>query len=168
MPRTDAVVAEIVAGRPFAVLGYSADDAVWCPACLRSGAGLSPGRPDSLGKPIVPLFARDATMREEVCENCERLLYDLLAAGRAPPEPKPVIAQVRVYAKRTALSFDRVPPIEVRTELKTTGWRWDPRFGVWWSAEPTPRMPSSVVLPSAPLRPRPKPPTIRRRSAPAT
>lgn len=166
MPRTDAVVAGIVARRPFAILGYSADDAVWCPACLRSAAGLSPGRPDTSGKPIVPLFARDAAVREEVCENCERSLYELLAAGRAAPEPKPVIAQVRVYAKRTALSFDRVPPIEVRTELKATGWCWDPRFRVWWSAEATPRMPSRVVLPTAPPRPPPKPPTIRRRAAP--
>ncbi|GAO01306.1 hypothetical protein PSR1_00159 [Anaeromyxobacter sp. PSR-1] len=168
MPRTNAVVAEIVSRGPFAVLGYSADDSVWCPACLRSAAGLSPGRPDTSGKPIVPLFARDATMREEVCENCERSLHELLAAAHGAPQPKPVIAQVRVYAKRTALSFDRVPPIEVRTELKAIGWRWDARFRVWWSAEPTPRIPSSVVLPSAPLRPRPKPPTIRRRSAPAT
>ncbi len=165
MPRTDTVVAEIVARRPFAVLGYSADDAVWCPACLRSAAGLSPGRPDTSGKPILPLFARDAAVREEVCENCDRSLYELLAAGRGAAEPKAVIAQVRVYAKRTALSFDRVPPIEVRSELKATGWRWDPRFRVWWSAEPTPRMPSTVVLLFAPPRTTPKPPILRRRSA---
>jgi len=164
MPRTDAAVAQIVARRPFAVLGYSADDAVWCPACLRSAAGLSPGRPDGSGKPIVPLFARDAAVREEVCENCEHSLCELLAAGRGAPEPKPVTAEVRVYAARTALSFDRVPPIEVRTELKATGWRWDPRFRLWWSVEQNPRVPADLVLPpTAQPKAAARPPFVRKR-----
>ena len=164
MSLTDEVVAQIVARRPFAVLGYSAEDAVWCPACLRSGAGLSPGRPDGSGKPIVPLFARDDAVREEVCENCERTLCELLAAGRSAPEPEPVTAHTRVYAARTALSFDRVPPIEVRTELKTTGWRWDPRFRVWWSIEERPRIPASVVLPPrTPSTPAARWPIVRKR-----
>jgi hypothetical protein len=147
VPRTDEVVAEIIARRPFAVLGYSAEDAVWCPACLRAAAGLSPERPDTSGKPIVPLYARDGAVREEVCENCERSLYDLLAAARRSPEPKPVRAQLRVFAKRTALTFDRVPPVEIRSELKAAGWRWDPRFRMWWSVEETPRIPTAVALP---------------------
>ncbi|GEJ56628.1 hypothetical protein [Anaeromyxobacter diazotrophicus] len=164
MPPTEEVVAGIVARRPFAVLGYSAEDAVWCPACLRSAAGLSPGRPDGSGKPIVPLFARDATVREEVCENCERSLCELLAAGHGASAPKPVTAHTRVYAARTALSFDRVPPIEVRTELKTTEWRWDPRFRVWWSIEERPRIPASVVLPPpTPPAPAARPPIVRKR-----
>ena len=106
MARPDEVVAQIVTRKPFAVLGYSADDTVWCPSCLRAAAGLSPGRPDTSGKPILPLFARDATMREEVCENCERSLHDLLANGRGVPEPKPLTAELRVHGKRAALEFD--------------------------------------------------------------
>jgi hypothetical protein len=165
MPRPDEIVAQIVSLKPFAVLGYSADDAVWCPACLRTTAGLSPGRPDTSGKPILPLFARDATMREEVCENCERSLHDLLADGRGASDPKPVTAQLCVYSKRTALSFDRVPPVEIRTALKSTGWRWDPRLRLWWSGEEVPRIPAGVVVPSREnARVAAKAPVIRRRA----
>ena len=152
MARADDVVAQIVSRKPFAVLGYSAEDAVWCPSCLRTAAGLSPGRADTSGKPIVPLFARDRSMREEVCDNCERSIYDLLAAGRGVAAPKTVTAHLRVHGKRSALDFDRVPPIEIRTALKATGWRWDPRFRVWWSVEEAPRVPAGVMLPQ-PTRP---------------
>jgi len=69
------------------------------------------GRPDTSGQPVIPLYARDAALREEICENCERSLYDLLAARRRAPEPKPVTAQTRVHGKRTALEFDHVPPV---------------------------------------------------------
>ena len=74
MARTDDVVAQLVSRKPFVVLGYSAEDSVWCPACLRTAAGLSPGRVDTEGRPIVPLYARDSAVREEVCDNCERSL----------------------------------------------------------------------------------------------
>lgn len=164
MARTDEAMAQILARRPFAVLGYSAEDAVWCPACLRSAAGLSPGRADACGQPIIPLYARDAAVREEVCENCERSLYDLLAAGRAAVEPKAVAAQLRVHGKRSALEFDRVPPVEVRTALKSTGWRWDPRLRVWWSGEEVPEIPAGVALPTREsARAAPKDPSVRRR-----
>jgi len=117
-------------------------------ACLRTAAGLSPGRADTSGKPIVPLYARDAAVREEICDNCEQSLYDLLAAGRGTPEPKPVTAQLRGHGKHTALEFDRVrPPVEIRTALNSSGWRWDPRLRVWWSDEEVPRVPAGVVLP---------------------
>lgn len=165
MARTDEAVAQILARKPFAVLGYSAEDAVWCPACLRTAAGLSPGRADTSGKPIVPLYARDAAVREEMCENCERSLYELLAAGCGGIEPKPVTAQLRVHGKSTALEFDRVPPVEVRTALKSSGWRWDPRLRVWWSGEEVPRVPPGVVLPTRESpQPAPKRPIVRRRS----
>jgi len=109
MANTDEAVKQLLARRPFAVLGYSAEDAVWCPACLRSAAGLSPGRPDTCGQPIVPLYARDSAVREEICENCERSLYDLLAAPRRHdraeagdrPAPRPreaLLARVRTRA----------------------------------------------------------------------
>jgi hypothetical protein len=165
MPRTDDVVAELVSRKPFVVLGYSAEDSVWCPACLRTAAGLSPGRVDTEGRPIVPLYARDSAVRDEVCDNCERSLYDLLAAGRGSPAPRAVTAHLRVHGKRTALDFDRVPPVEVRTALKQSGWRWDPRFRVWWSCEEVPRVPTGVLLPRE-VRPRvvPKEPIVRRRA----
>ena len=164
MPHPDEIVAQIVSKKPFAVLGYSADDAVWCPVCLRTAAGLSPGRPDTSGKPILPLFARDATMREEVCENCERSLRDLLANGRGVPESKPVTAELRVHGKRAALEFDRMPPVEVRTALKSTGWRWDPRLRMWWSGEVVPPVPAGIVLASRErARVAAKGPVVRRR-----
>ncbi len=164
MARTDEAVKQLLARRPFAVLGYSAEDAVWCPACLRSAAGLSPGRADTCGNPIVPLYARDAAVREEICENCERPLYDLLASRGGGAEPKPVTARLRVQGKSSALDFERVPPVEVRTALKSTGWRWDPRLRVWWTGEEVPRVPAQVVLPTPERhrRAEAKAPTIRR------
>jgi len=164
MATVEEVVAQLIARRPFTVLGYSAEDAVWCPGCLRSAAGLAPGRVDSGGRAIAPLYARDRTVREEVCENCERPLYDLLAAGRGSTTPALVTARLRVHGKRTALDFDRVPPVEIRSALKSTGWRWDPRFRVWWSCEQSPQVPTGVVIPGAPaVTARPKAPTVRRR-----
>ncbi len=164
MALADEVVAQIVSRKPFAVLGYSAEDAVWCPRCLRSAAGLSPGRADTSGKPIVPLYARDRAVREEVCDNCDSSLFELLAAGRGGPAPIPVTAQLRIHGKRTALDFDRVPPVEIRTTLKSTGWRWDPRLRVWWSGEDAPRVPAGVLTPSGECsRAAPKQPIIRRR-----
>lgn len=65
--------------RPFTVLGYSAEGSVWCPSCLRSAAGLSPGRgSDYDGKPILPVHARDETVHGELCDNCGKLLLDVL------------------------------------------------------------------------------------------
>ncbi len=164
MPRSNEVVAPVISKKPFAVRGYSADDAVWCPACLRSAGGLSPGRPDTSGKPILPLFARDASGREEVCEYCERSLHDLLADARGVPEPKPVTAELCVHGKRALLEFDRMPPIDIRTVLKSTGWRWDPRVRAWWSSEEAPPVPAGVVLPTREsARIAAKGPIIRRR-----
>lgn len=166
MPRTEAVVAEIVARRPFAVLGYSAEDATWCPACLRSAACLSPGRSDTCGQPILPLYARDATVREELCEHCGRPLYELLAASEKASEEKPVSATVRTHGSRSALEFAHIPPLDVRSALKATGWRWDPRLRVWWSGDEVPPVPARVVVETASAVPRvaPKPPIIHRRA----
>ncbi len=163
MPRSNEVVAQVISRKPFAVLGYSADDAVWCPSCLRTAGGLSPGRPDTSGNPILPLFARDATVREEVCENCERSLHDLLGT-RGVPEPKPVMAELRFHGKRALLEFDRMPRIDVRTALKSTGWRWDPSLRAWWSSEEAPAVPAGVVLPTREsARVAAKGPIVRRR-----
>ncbi|BDG08654.1 hypothetical protein [Anaeromyxobacter paludicola] len=164
MAGTDEVVGRILSRKPFTVLGYSAEDAVWCPECLRTAAGLSPGRTDTCGRPVAPLYARDAAVREEVCEYCDRALYELLATRSGPkPEQKPVTAQLRVHGKRTAIEFDRVPPLDIRNQLKSSGWRWDPRFRVWWSGEETPRVPAGIVLPTALRAPAALGPLIRRR-----
>jgi hypothetical protein len=76
----------LLSRRPFVVLGYSAADSVWCPTCLRTAAGLSPDRPDYDGKPILPLFAREPTVRDEMCDGCGEQLMELLAE-RAPEAP---------------------------------------------------------------------------------
>ena len=163
MAGSDEVVGRILSRWPFAVLGYSAEDTVWCPACLRTAAGLSPGRTDTSGRPVVPLYARDAAVREEVCEYCDRALYELLATRSGPePELKPVTARLHVDGKRTALQFDRMPPIEVRTQLKSTDWRWDPRQRAWWSSEVAPSVPAGVILPS-PVPPSTAQGPVRRR-----
>jgi hypothetical protein len=166
MSTVDEVVAQVIARRPFAVLGYSAEDAVWCPGCLRSAAGLAPGRIDSRGRAIAPLYARDRAVREEICDNCGRPLYELLAAGSGTTAQAPVTARLRVHGKRTALDFDRVPPIEIRNALKTSSWRWDPRFRVWWSCEALPSIPPGVILPvHSPPAAQPTAPIVRRRIA---
>ena len=154
--------------RRFTVLGYSTEDAVWCPSCLRSAAGLSPARgTDYDGKPILPLYARDETVREETCDNCGRsLLERLLAQEAVRPQPAdPVIAALHVYGQRWALSFDGVPPSYVRAQLKEGAWRWDARYRLWWCTTTKPEIPGGVTLaPEAAPRPEiiARPPTRRR------
>ena len=84
MAPTTESIARYLGRHRFAVLGYSAEDDVYCPECLRRGAGLSPHRLDSRGRPILPLFLADPTVREEVCCHCERLLTDALPGIQAP------------------------------------------------------------------------------------
>ena len=168
MASADEMVAQVVSRKPFAVLGYSAEDAVWCPRCLRSAAALSPGRVDTGGRPVTPLYARDRAVREEVCDNCDRSLVEVLASATSKMPPSPVTAHLQTNGKRTALDFDRVPPIEIRTALKASGWRWDPRFRVWWSTEASPRAPASVVIPSNETgRAKTTGPIVHRRRSPA-
>lgn len=154
--------------RPFAVLGYSAEGSVWCPGCLRAAAGLSPSRgSDSDGKPILPLHARDETARGESCDNCGKLLIDILLGDDAVRlgHARPVTGRLHVYGKCWALSFAEVPPMHIRTQLKLGGWRWDPRYQLWWCTTPKPEIPSGVTLPPD-YAPRPeiiaRPPNRRR------
>jgi hypothetical protein len=154
--------------RPFTVLGYSADGSTWCPSCLRLAAGLSPGRgSDYDGKPILPLHARDEAVRGESCDNCGKLLVDILLGHDAVrlENARPVTATLHVYGKCWALSFDGVPPAYIRTPLKQIGWRWDPRYRLWWCSTPKPEIPAGVTLPPD-CTPRPetiaRPPTRRR------
>jgi hypothetical protein len=158
----------LLARRPFVVLGYSAADSVWCPTCLRTAAGLSPGRPDYDGKPILPLFAREPTVREEMCDACGQQLMQLLAerAPEAPAFPRSTVrARLLQSGRCSAIRFDRVPPVAVRSDLKTKGWRWHPRFRVWWSPEATPSTPDGVDFIRMKTAPNvsPRPPVVRRR-----
>ena len=69
--------------KPFTVLGYSANDEVFCPACLRSTTGLGPSDTDYNGRPILPLYAADTTVQEERCTYCGSSLLELKAASEA-------------------------------------------------------------------------------------
>ncbi len=73
-------LARLLARRPYSVLGYSAEDEVWCPTCLRLATGLAPGRPDTNGKLVQVLYAADRSVHEEVCTNCHANLVDLVPA----------------------------------------------------------------------------------------
>jgi hypothetical protein len=158
----------LLSRRPFVVLGYSAADSVWCPTCLRTAAGLSPDRPDYDGKPILPLFAREPTVRDETCDGCGQQLMELLAerAPEVPALPRSTVrARLLQGGRCSAIRFDRVPPVAVRSDLKTKGWRWHPRFRVWWSAEATPSTPDGVdfIRTAAAPNVSPRPPVVRRR-----
>jgi hypothetical protein len=153
--------------RPFTVLGYSAEGSVWCPGCLRSAAGLSPSRgSDYDGNPILPLHARDEALRGESCDNCGKLLVDILLGHDTVrlDGARPVTATLHVYGRCWALSFEGVPPARVRSQLKQS-WRWDPRYRLWWCTTPKPEIPTGITLPPD-CAPRPevfaRPPTRRR------
>ena len=66
--------------KPFTVLGYSANDEVFCPACLKSTTGLGPSDIDYNGRPILPLYAADATVQEESCTYCGTSLLEVRGA----------------------------------------------------------------------------------------
>ena len=154
--------------RPFTILGYSAEGSTWCPGCLRAAAGLSPSRgSDYDGKPILPLHARDEAVRGESCDNCRKLLVDLLLGHDAARlgVAHPVTATLHAYGKCWALSFDAVPPAFIRTQLKQN-WRWDPRYRLWWCTTSKPEIPAGVTTPPD-YAPQPESvahPPIRRRS----
>lgn len=90
-----ARLSRFLSRRPYSVLGYSAEDEVWCPTCLRVAAGLVPGLPDTDGKPVQALYAADRTVHEEVCNNCHQKLLDLVPALQ-PPTQLTIARRVRV------------------------------------------------------------------------
>lgn len=55
-------------------------------------------------------------------------------------------ATLQVYGECWALSFDDAPPAFIRNQLKQ-GWRWDPRYQLWWCTTPRPEIPAGVMLP---------------------
>lgn len=74
---------------PFAVLGYSAEDQVWCPSCLHQAAGLKPGLPDTNGRLVQTLYLVDTTTRDERCGHCD---MPLVALHPRLQEPAPAVA----------------------------------------------------------------------------
>jgi hypothetical protein len=155
--------------KPFTVLGYSANDEVFCPSCLRSTTGLGPSDADYNGRPILPLYAADSTVQEECCTYCRASLLELRIAAeaeRARTKPELHVEKTRHRGRQPALRFDRVPPANVRTELKQAGWRWDPVAQLWWwpKGAPVP-VPASLNLPPPATKVIARPPTIRRGGA---
>ena len=155
--------------KPFTVLGYSANDEVFCPACLRSTTGLGPADADYNGRPIIPLYAADPTVQEECCTYCGASLLDLRVTAEGEREkatPAFQVEKTRHHGRQPALRFDRKPPEEVRAELKRSGWRWDPAAQLWWwpKGGPVP-VPPSLNLPPPPAKVVAQPPIIRRGAA---
>ena len=155
--------------KPFTVLGYSANDEVFCPSCLRSTTGLAPSDHDYNHRPILPLYACDRTVQEECCTYCGASLLDLRLVAEAERErgvPAFQVEKARHRGRQPALRFDRAPPASVLKELKEAGWRWDPVARLWWwpKGAPVP-VPASLGLPPPPPKSTARPPIVRKRSA---
>jgi hypothetical protein len=151
--------------RQFTVIGFSANSEVFCPHCLRSTQGLTPDVPDYDGRPILPLYAGDKDLHEECCTYCEKNLLALAEYHAEKATPARVQATLRFLTRDAwALEFDRIPPANVRTELKQTSWRWSPRAQHWWTKSRTPTIPARIqLLEQLPeRRVSAKPPIIRR------
>ena len=152
----------------FTVLGYSANDEVWCLSCLRAAAGLGPGDPDYDGRPILPLYAGDNTVLEEVCNYCHSPLLDLamMAEGARAKARPPMSGTFEHDGKgRPTIRFPAAPSPAARAALKAAHWRWDPSAAAWFHTEKTANPPADVPVPA----PRPvvtaRPPIIRKRAA---
>ena len=154
--------------KPFAVLGYSANDEILCPSCLHSTTGLAPSDLDYNGRPIVPLYFADTSVHEECCTYCDASLLEqrLVAEGeRRGTTPAFRVEKMRHRGRQPALRFDRRPPASILRDLKEAGWRWDPGAGLWWWPKGAPvRVPASLELPSPPPTVTARPP-VRRRAA---
>ena len=155
--------------KPFTILGYSANDEVFCPPCLRATTGLTGSDIDYNGRPILPLYAADSTVQEECCTYCGPSLLELRLvadAERARVEPTVHVAKTRHRGRQPALRFDCRPPPNILKELKEAGWRWDPAAGLWWwpKGAPVP-VPASLGLPPPPPRVVARPPIVRKRAA---
>jgi len=166
--------------RPFTILGYSANNEVFCPHCLNSTTGLSPADLDYDSRAILPLYAGDPTLLEEACSYCHKSLLQLKLTAIADRAKAPLPFTVEKtrhpgskraphLRRRPALEFDCRPPANVITDLKAAGWRWDPAVKLWYWPKPAPVIiPASVPVAAAPAAPvTPKPPTVRKRPAAA-
>ncbi|HTU01705.1 MAG TPA: hypothetical protein VMG58_07800 [Candidatus Sulfotelmatobacter sp.] len=155
--------------RPFTVLGYSVNDEILCHACLKSTTGLRPADLDYSGRPILPLYAVDATLQEESCTYCGHPLLDLVIraeAGRSKASPIFRVEKTRHQGRYPALKFDRRPPANVLKDLKDAGWRWEPGARCWsWYKGPPVIVPPSLGLPPPLPKVTARPPIVRKRPA---
>ncbi len=154
--------------KPFTVLGYSANDEVFCPSCLRSTTGLGPSCLDYNSRPILPLYAGDLTVHEECCTYCGASLLALRLAAevdRAKAAPAFQVEKTRHHGRQPALRFDRRPPVTILKELKENGWRWDTSARLWWWPKGAPvAVPVILGLPHPAPRLIARPPVIRKRA----
>ncbi|WP_242392140.1 hypothetical protein [Anaeromyxobacter oryzisoli] len=154
--------------KPFTILGYSANDEVFCPGCLRATTGLAPSDVDYNGRPILPLYAADSSVQEECCTYCGVSLLELRLVGdaeRARSAPELHVEKTRHRGRQPALRFDRKPPANILRDLKDAGWRWDPAAGLWWwpKGAPVP-VPPSLGLPLPRLGIAARAPIVRKRA----
>jgi hypothetical protein len=155
--------------KPFAILGYSANDEVFCPPCLRATTGLTGSDIDYNGRPILPLYAADKTVHEECCTYCGAWLLGVRLkadAERVTAAPAFHVEKTRHRGRQPALRFDRRPPPSILGELKEAGWRWDPAAGLWWWPKGAPvAVPPSLGLPPPPPKVVARPPIVHKRAA---
>lgn len=152
----------------FTVLGYSANDDVWCLACLRAATGLNPDDADYEGRPILPLYAGEPAVLEEVCNYCRSPLLDLLMQAEAARvrAPAPVSATFSYDVRGLpTIRFPERPPADARAALKASRWRWDPRAVAWVHADRGAVPPTGIPVPPPPPVVKARPPVIRRRAA---
>ena len=154
--------------KPFTVLGYSANDEILCPVCLRATTGLTPSDVDYNRRPILPLYAGDQTVQEECCTYCGASLLDLrlvAEAERAMGAPPFHVQKTRHKGRQPALRFERRPPANILKELKDAGWRWDPAASLWWwpKGAPVP-VPAALGFPPPPPPVAARPPIVRKRA----
>ena len=162
---TNSKVRGRTALRPFTVLGYSANDEVLCHACLRATTGLHSGDPDYDGRPVLPLYVAEATVREESCTYCGRGLLGLALESTGPlgeAPTKPTVEEFR-HQGHPALRFDRRPSPDVLQELKEAGWRWAPVARCWCWRKKLPAVVPRTLGGTVPRREvGPRAPAIRR------
>ena len=157
--------------KPFTVLGYSANDEVLCPSCLRSTTGLAPSDLDYNGRHIVPLYFADTSVHEECCTYCGASLLEKRLVAESEREartPAFGVEKLRHRGRQPALRFDRRPPANILKDLKQAGWRWDPVARLWWWPKGAPvSVPKSLDVPLPLPRVAALPPLRRRPAASA-
>jgi hypothetical protein len=154
-PKKIAVAVNLTIPTVMTVVSGDADDDAACPACEASRRGDA--------STILPVYAGDTSVREEICTHCERHL--LTVARERTAYSDKVIEPERLLTASgfPALRFERRPPSNVLQALKTAGWRWDPRERHWYDLSRTAALPPGIALPPPRRVPSGRPPVVHRR-----